>query len=66
MPTLRHLRAATLESVRLQGTGMGVFTPVQPSLAGWLGDVPVFQELLRWFGGDDPLDVAEVRWAHAR
>ena len=39
---------------------MGVFTPVQPSLGGWVGDVPVFQEILRWFGKDDPLDVAEV------
>ena len=45
----------------LQDTGMGVFTPVLPSLAGWVGDVPVFQEMLRWFGGDDPLDVAEAR-----
>ena len=40
---------------------MGVFTPVLPSLAGWVGDVPVFQEILRWFGADDPLDVAEVQ-----
>ena len=46
--------------VWLQGSGMGVFTPVTPSIAGFVGDVPVFQEWIRWFGKDDPMDVAEM------
>ena len=39
---------------------MGVFTPTLPALAGFVGDVPVFQEWIRWFGKDDPMDVAEM------
>ena len=39
---------------------MGVFTPTLPSIAGFVGDVPVFQEWIRWFGKDDPMDVAEM------